>query len=532
LDPQTKREIERRRTFAIISHPDAGKTTMTEKLLLYGGAIHEAGEVKAKKDRRMARSDWMKLEQERGISVSTSVMQFDYSGLRLNLLDTPGHADFSEDTYRTLAAVDSALMLLDNAKGVEVQTKKLFEVCRLRNTPIFTFINKLDREGRSPFELMEEIEQTLQIQCNPVTWPISCGDRFRGIYHRLEKKFILYTSQGFATQEAREFSVDSLSDPRVLEVISERERDELASDIELVDGTLGPPNKEDFLAGIETPVMFGSARTAFGVKPFLDLFASVAPPPGPVAAVEGQVNPTDSDFAGFVFKIQANMDKKHRDRVAFVRIVSGKFNRGMTVNHARLGKELRLSYSQQFFANERKSIEEAYAGDILGLHDTGNCLLGDTLYAGNKKVRFRGIPLFSPEHFSRVLLKDPLKRKQLQKGITQLCEEGTIQYFVIPSVGDQEPILGAVGMLQFEVLVYRLRDEYGVEVALTPQPYRMARWIKPKDRTQLMPEIDGSLLLVQDRLANPVALFTSDFNLSWVVDNNPKVEFSNTMIID
>lgn len=533
MDAQTKREIERRRTFAIISHPDAGKTTMTEKLLLYGGAIHEAGEVKAKKDRRMARSDWMKLEQERGISVSTSVMQFDFSGLRLNLLDTPGHADFSEDTYRTLAAVDSALMLLDNAKGVELQTKKLFEVCRLRKTPIFTFINKLDREGRSPFELMEEIEKILKIECNPVTWPIGCGDRFKGIYHRALKKFILYSSQGFATQEAEEFSVSSLDDPKLLELISAEERDELAADIELVEGTLGEFSPSAFLAGEQTPVMFGSARTAFGVKPFLELFAAHAPPPAPVAAAGDMVvRPTDNEFSGFVFKIQANMDKKHRDRVAFVRIVSGKFTRGMTVNHARLGRELRLAYSQQFFANERKSIEEAYAGDILGLHDTGNCLLGDTLYAGTNPIRFHGIPLFSPEFFAKIVLKDPLKRKQLQKGVQQLCEEGAIQYFTLPHVGDQEPILGAVGMLQFDVLSYRLRDEYGVEAELAPQPYKVARWFRPKTPGTPVGELSGSFLEVRDRLGNPVLLLTSEFNLQWVIENNPSLEFSGTMLLD
>ena len=533
MDAQTKKEIERRRTFAIISHPDAGKTTMTEKLLLYGGAIHEAGEVKAKKDRRMARSDWMKLEQERGISVSTSVMQFDFAGLRLNLLDTPGHADFSEDTYRTLAAVDSALMLLDNAKGVEIQTKKLFEVCRLRKTPIFTFINKLDREGRSPFELMEEIEKILKIECNPVTWPIGCGDRFKGIYHRATKKFILYAAHGFATHEATEFSVDSLNDPKVLEVLNQQERDELAADIELVEGSLGDFSPADFLAAKQTPIMFGSARTAFGVKPFLDLFAANAPPPGPVeAAGPIVVRPTDEAFSGFVFKIQANMDKKHRDRVAFVRIVSGKFTRGMTVNHTRLGRELRLAYSQQFFANERKSIEEAYAGDILGLHDTGNCLLGDTLFEGTRKLRFHGIPLFSPEFFAKVVLKDPLKRKQLQKGIQQLCEEGTIQYFTLPNVGDQEPILGAVGILQFEVLTYRLRDEYGVECELATQPYKVARWFRPKTAGEGVGEMNGSFLEVRDKLGNPVVLVTSEFNLQWVVENNPKIEFSSTMIAD
>ncbi len=511
-----KKEILSRRVFAIISHPDAGKTTLTEKILLYGGAIHEAGEVKSKKKRRLARSDWMKLEQERGISVNSSVMQFQYKNLNFNLLDTPGHADFSEDTYRTLAAADSAIMLLDNAKGVELQTKKLFEVCRYRKTPVFTFINKLDREGRAPLEIMEEIEKTLNIECNPLTWPVGCGERFKGVYHRTEKKFYPYENKNFSAQKI-EGKNNSLSS---------QEQQELENDIELLDSTLGNPSKEAFLKGEQTPVLFGSARTNFGVENFLNIFLDFAPGPGAMISQDTIVHPTDPFFSGFVFKIQANMDKKHRDRVAFIRIVSGKFKRGMYVKNERLGKNIRLTYSQKFFAEERKSIESAFAGDILGLHDMGNCLLGDTLHSSTQKIQFKGIPQFSPEHFSKIQLSDPMKRKSLQKGIRQLCEEGTIQYFTDPNVGSQDPILGAIGLLQFDVILYRLQDEYNTKVKLLPQPFKIARWVKSKtpysgDFSELM----GSFQLVEDLHHNPVFLFTSEFNLQWAVDNNSQFHF-------
>ena len=528
------KEIQRRRTFAIISHPDAGKTTMTEKLLLYGGAIHEAGEVKAKKERRSARSDWMKLEQERGISISTSVMQFDYSGLRINLLDTPGHADFSEDTYRTLAAVDSAVMVLDVAKGVETQTKKLFEVCRLRRTPIFTFINKMDREGRSPFELMDEVEKLLKIQCNPISWPIGMGKGFKGIYHRPLKKIILFKDQGFATDEGEEVSFASVTDPKLTELLGEELHTQLVEDVELVDGTIGPFDREAFLKADVTPVMFGSARTNFGIRAFLDLFKEVAPAPFPQESYGGgSVSPTDPEFSGFVFKIQANMDKMHRDRIVFLRLCSGKFERGMYVKHARLEKEIRLSHSTQFMARDRSLVEVAYAGDIIGLHDTGNCKIGDTLYTGNKKIEFAGIPQFSPEHFAKVDLADPLKRKQFNKGLEELCEEGTVQRFIDPRVGDQDPVLGAVGQLQFEVLLYRMRDEYGVEVRLRPQPFKHARWIRSKtnQKTKVDPHsVKGTLSFVEDHLGNVVGLFTSDFHLSWAEQNNSEVVFLENMM--
>lgn len=525
----TTKEIQRRRTFAIISHPDAGKTTMTEKLLLYGGAIHEAGEVKAKKERRSARSDWMKLEQERGISVSTSVMQFDYQGLRINLLDTPGHADFSEDTYRTLAAVDSAMMILDNAKGVESQTKKLYEVCRLRMTPIFTFINKLDREGRSPFELMDEIEKTLNIQCNPISWPIGMGKGFKGIYHRPLKKVFLFKNEGFATDEAEEMQFDSVKDPRLTTVLGEEEHLQLMEDIELVDGTISPFDVKEFRAGKVTPVMFGSGRTNFGVRAFLDLFTEIAPPPSAQLTEAGVIEPTDPQFSGFIFKIQANIDKNHRDRICFLRIASGKFERGMYAKHARLEKEIRLSHSAQFLARDRSLVEEAYAGDIVGLNDTsGSCNIGDTLYTGSKKIEFDGIPQFSPEFFARVDLADPVKRKQFNKGLLQLTEEGTVQMFVDPRVGEQDPVLGAVGQLQFEVLTFRMRDEYGVEVKLRPQPFKHARWIRFRDgrKAKVDPAtVKGTLQFLEDTRHNLVGLFTSDFHLQWAKDNNPDIAF-------
>jgi peptide chain release factor 3 len=529
LNPSDLKEIKRRRTFAIISHPDAGKTTMTEKLLLYGGAIHEAGEVKAKKERRSARSDWMKLEQERGISVSTSVMQFDFQGLKINLLDTPGHADFSEDTYRTLAAVDSAVMVLDNAKGVETQTKKLFEVCRIRRTPIFTFINKMDREGRTAFELMDEVEKTLQIQCNPISWPIGMGKGFRGIYLRPQKRIVLFGESGFATGEAKELNCESVDDPILREVIGADAQSQLKEELELVDGTLGPLDLQAFLRAEVTPVMFGSARTNFGIKAFLELFCETAPAPGSLpTSDDGFVAPTDEGFAGFVFKIQANMDKMHRDRIVFLRICSGKFQRGMYVKNSRTGKEIRLNHSAQFMARDRASVEEAFAGDILGVHDSGNCKIGDTLYAGPKAITFAGIPQFSPEFFARVDLADPLKRKQFNKGLQELCEEGTVQLFIDPRIGDQDPVLGAVGQLQFEVLLYRMKDEYGVDVKLRQQPYRHARWIRAKKSEQkvLDPnQIKGTLSFLQDSWGQWVGLFTSDFHLQWAKDHNPDYFF-------
>jgi peptide chain release factor 3 len=461
-------------------------------------------------------------------------MQFDFEGLRINLLDTPGHADFSEDTYRTLAAVDSAMMILDNAKGVETQTKKLYEVCRLRMTPIFTFINKLDREGRSPFELMDEIEKVLNIQCNPISWPIGMGKGFKGIYHRMLKKIILFKDEGFATDEAEELQFDSVKDPRLTEILGAEEHAQLVEDIELVDGTIGPLDRDAFLKGKVTPVMFGSGRTNFGVRAFLDLFCEIAPGPSSQLTEGGVIEPTYPEFSGFIFKIQANIDKNHRDRICFLRVSSGKFERGMWAKHARLGKEIRLSHSAQFLARDRSLVETAYAGDIVGLNDTsGSCLIGDTLYTGSKKVEFAGIPQFSPEHFERVDLADPVKRKQFNKGVAQLSEEGTVQRFLDPRVGDQDPVLGAVGQLQFEVLVFRMKDEYGVDVRLRPQPYRFARWVRYRDgrREKVSSDrVKGTMTFLEDQLNNTVALFTSEFHLQWAEQNNPDLAFLESML--
>lgn len=526
LSTADKKEIERRRTFAIISHPDAGKTTLTEKFLLYGGAIHEAGEVTARKQRRTTRSDWMKLEQERGISVSSSVMQFEYNNLRMNLLDTPGHADFSEDTYRTLAAADSAIMLLDVAKGVERQTKKLFDVCRLRRTPIFTFINKLDREGRSAFDLIDEVEKTFSIECNPITWPVGMGPSFKGVYHRFQKKLILFQQEGFSDKKSQEVEITDLQDDAILQFMDTDQRDQLCEEIELIEGTLGDFDQEAFLAGALTPVLFGSARTNFGLSSFLDFFSGVAPGPQDRETNQGRIAPTEDRFSAFVFKIQANMDKAHRDRVAFVRICSGKFERGMQAKTAREEKNIRLAYSQQLFAQTRKTVDVAYAGDIMALHDPGQFRLGDTLFSGNQKIEYAGIPKFSPEHFLRVELAEPLKKKQLQKGIKQLCEEGTIQLFVDPKVGDQDPVLGAVGILQFEVLMYRLKDEYNVEVRTRSLPFQFARWIKLPEGKELY-DIQGSITFLKDIHNHDVALFTSEFNMNWAVQNNPDITFQS-----
>lgn len=520
------REIKRRRTFAIISHPDAGKTTLTEKFLLYGGAIHEAGEVTARKQRRTTQSDWMKLEQERGISVSSSVMQFDYAGLRMNLLDTPGHADFSEDTYRTLSAADSAIMLLDVAKGVEKQTKKLFDVCRLKRTPIYTFINKLDREGRSAFDLIDEVEKTFNIECNPITWPIGMGPSFRGVYHRFKKKLILFKPEGYASKKLEEVEISDLTDDAVLEYMDEDQRDQLIEEIELIEGTLGDFDRDAFLNADLTPVLFGSARTNFGVSSFLDFFSTSAPPPAERKTEDGIMQPEDERFSAFVFKIQANMDKAHRDRVAFVRVCSGKFERGMQAKTAREEKAFRLAYSQQLFAQSRVKVEEAWAGDIIALHDPGQFRLGDTVYTGNQTIEYAGIPKFSPEHFMKVELAEPLKKKQLQKGVNQLCEEGTIQLFVDPRVGDQDPVLGAVGVLQFEVLLYRLKDEYNVQVRTRPLPFRFARWVKLPEGKELY-DIQGSMTFLKDMHGHDVALFTSDFNMDWAKNNNPDVTFQS-----
>jgi len=520
----TDEEILRRRSFAIISHPDAGKTTITEKLLWHGGAIHVAGEVKGKSGTKAAISDWMKLEQERGISITSSVMRFDYKGLRVNLLDPPGHKDFGEDTYRTLHAADSAAMLIDAAKGVEAQTRKLYEVCRLRSIPIFTFANKMDREGKSPLDLIDDVEKTLGMNCFPVTWPIGIGDRFCGLYHRLENKLYLYTK---GQVQAQIVDVESWQDPKIKKVADPDVIEKFLEELELLEGVLEPFDVEQFLQGEISPMTFGSAKFNWGVDIFLKLFIQYAPGPQSRQAQNLIVNPLDRFFSGFVFKIQANMDKRHRDRVAFIRIVSGKFERGMKVQNMRLGREIRLAYANQFLAQQRETVDVAFAGDIVGVNDTGNFQIGDSVTAG-KKLTYEGIPRFSPEHFGRVYIKDALKRRQLDKGLKQIAEEGSIQMFYDPQVGWQDPVLGVVGLLQFEVLLYRLNDEYGIEARLDNLAYSIARWPKDKDGKPFTNELDTRAPVFHDRNDHPVILLEREWDLKWLQEKNPDVDFHFT----
>ncbi|KAA3627784.1 MAG: peptide chain release factor 3 [Proteobacteria bacterium] len=474
------RQAQRRRTFAIISHPDAGKTTLTEKLLLFGGAIQLAGTVKGRKAARHATSDWMELEKQRGISVTTSVMQFNYRDRVVNLLDTPGHEDFSEDTYRTLTAVDSALMVIDSAKGVEDRTIKLMDVCRLRDTPIITFINKLDREGREPVELLDEIESVLNIQCAPVTWPIGMGKRFRGVYHLLDDAVYLY-APGNAERVQAGRVIQGLDNPELDAVLGDQ-ADELRVDIELVRGASHGFDADAYLEGTLTPVFFGSAINNFGVKELLDNFVRYAPPPRGRDAGERRVEPDDESFTGFVFKIQANMDPAHRDRIAFLRVCSGRYTKGMRLRHVRAGRDIQIANAITFLASERERVEEAYAGDIVGIHNHGTVRIGDTFTQG-EDLKFSGIPSFAPELFRRIILKNPIKLKALQKGLTQLSEEGATQVFRPLKNNDQ--IVGAVGILQFDVAAYRLQNEYGVECSFEAVPVYSARWIESADAREL-----------------------------------------------
>ena len=475
------REVARRRTFAIISHPDAGKTTLTEKLLLYGGAIQLAGTVKARKAARHATSDWMALEKERGISVTSSVMQFPYRDCVMNLLDTPGHADFSEDTYRTLTAVDSCLMVIDAARGVEERTIKLMEVCRLRDTPIITFVNKLDREGREPVELLDEIESVLGIACAPVSWPIGMGQRLKGIVDLVTGQVRLFGARHGERADAGEL-LDSLDDPRLLEHVDARDLAALKDEIELVQGASAPFDIEAYRAGRQTPVFFGSAIHNFGVQELLDAVVSYAPPPAGRAAQERRVAPDEPAFTGFVFKIQANMDPAHRDRVAFFRVCSGVFERGIRVRHVRIGRDQQLANAITFMAGEREGAERAVAGDIIGIHNHGTVRIGDTFTQG-ESLRYTGIPDFAPELFRRAQLRDPLRSKQLLKGLEQLSEEGATQLFR-PLINN-DLILGAVGVLQFEVAAYRLKHEYGVEATFEPVNVVTCRWVHGEDAKKL-----------------------------------------------
>lgn len=514
-----------RRTFAIISHPDAGKTTLTEKLLLYGGAIHTAGSVKARKAQRSATSDWMELEKKRGISITSSVMHFDFEGIRYNLLDTPGHQDFSEDTYRTLTAADCAIMLIDAAKGVEAQTRKLFEVCRMRGTPIVTFVNKLDRPARDPLDLMSEVEDVLGLNTAPCTWPIGSGDLFQGVFDRMQSH-VLRFERTEKNAKPVPVTVRGIDDERLPEMLGDAAVDTLRDELDLLDGAGDQYTKEAFLAGEITPVFFGSALTNFGIEPFLSSFAQMCPPPAPRnAADELEVKPEDKRFSGFIFKVQANMDPSHRDRIAFLRVCSGTYEGGMRVHHYRLNKEIRLARAEQLMAKERQTVEKAYAGDIIGLFDPGIFRIGDTLSTGGA-LAFDSVPRFSPEHFARMTLLDPMKRKQMQKGIEQLSEEGTVQLFVEPG-REKDPILGVVGELQFDVLKFRMEGEYGAKIELQRLGFEHARWVDgPSSPEELVAA--RIAMGVADIDGRPVALMRDDWELRRAQEDNPDWVFNAT----
>ena len=517
-------EIKRRRTFAIISHPDAGKTTLTEKFLLYGGAIAQAGAVKGKKNSRHAVSDWMEIEKQRGISVTSSVMQFQYKNYCINILDTPGHQDFSEDTYRTLMAADSAVMVIDASKGVENQTRKLFKVCVMRHIPIFTFVNKMDRESRNPFDLMEQIESELGIQTYPVNWPIGSGKEFKGVYDRDKKHIISFEASGGQHQVAAT-EVD-LSDPSLDSLIGEDLHSILCDDIELLDGASYEFDIEKVRKGELSPVFFGSALTNFGVEPFLENFLEMTTSPTPRNSSAGIIDPFDPEFSAFVFKIQANMNKAHRDRITFLRICSGKFDKDMEVLHVQGNKKLRLSQPQQIMAQEREIIDEAYAGDIIGVFDPGIFAIGDTICSPKKKFEFESIPTFAPEHFMRVRQKDTLKRKQFVKGTTQIAQEGAIQIFHEPDSGMEEVIVGVVGVLQLEVFEYRMKNEYNVDLFKEGLPYSYIRWIDNKDIDPKTLKLSSDTKLVKDFRDNYLLLFTSEWNIRWALERNEGLELS------
>ncbi|HEY9692911.1 MAG TPA: peptide chain release factor 3 [Oculatellaceae cyanobacterium] len=524
LETDLEAAVERRRNFAIISHPDAGKTTLTEKLLLYGGAIHEAGAVKARRAQKKATSDWMEMEQQRGISITSTVLQFEYHNCQINLLDTPGHQDFSEDTYRTLAAADNAVMLIDAAKGLEPQTRKLFEVCKMRSLPIFTFVNKLDRPGRDPFELLDEIEQELGLQTYAVNWPIGMGDRFKGVYERHSKQIHLFERSAHGSKEAIDTVVD-LGDPRIEQLLEQDLYYQFKEELELLDGVGAELDLDQVRSGKMTPVFFGSAMTNFGVELFLNYFLDYALKPGIHQSSVGEVAPTYPEFSGFVFKLQANMDPRHRDRVAFVRVCTGKFEKDMIVNHARTGKTVRLSRPQKLFAQDRESIEEAYAGDVIGLNNPGAFAIGDTIYTG-QKLEYEGIPCFSPELFAYLRNPNPSKFKQFHKGVTELREEGAVQIMYSVDEAKRDPILAAVGQLQFDVVQFRLMSEYGVETRLDPLPYSVARWVV--DGWEAL-EKAGRLfntVTVKDNWGRPVLLFKNDWNMHQVQEDNPNLRLS------
>lgn len=514
-------EINRRRTFAIISHPDAGKTTLTEKFLLYGGAINLAGSVKGKATARHAVSDWMEIEKERGISVTSSVLQFEYDGYCINILDTPGHQDFSEDTYRTLMAADSTVMVIDGSKGVEAQTRKLFKVCVMRKIPIFTFINKMDRDANDTFDLLDEIEKELGIATCPKNWPIGSGKGFKGIYDRDKSCVIIYSDTEKGTREGETLEIPMEDEERLLEYIGQEALDKLKEEIELLDGASAEFDLEEVRRGDLTPVFFGSALTNFGVEIFLQHFLQMTTTPLPRKSDVGVVEPVENNFSAFVFKIQANMNKAHRDRIAFMRICSGKFEASMEVKHVQGGKIMRLSQPQQIMASERKILDEAYAGDIIGVFDPGVFSIGDTLCMPKEEFAYEGIPTFAPEHFARVRQVDTMKRKQFVKGITQIAQEGAIQIFQEYNTGMEEIIVGVVGVLQFDVLKYRLNNEYNVEIRLEPLPYEYIRWIENKDEFDL-DKLTGTsdMKKVKDMKGNPLLLFVNEWSVGMTIDRN------------
>ena len=517
---QYTKEIEKRRTFAIISHPDAGKTTLTEKFLLYGGAINLAGSVKGKATARHAVSDWMEIEKERGISVTSSVLQFHYDDYCINILDTPGHQDFSEDTYRTLMAADSAVMVIDGSKGVEAQTRKLFKVCVMRHIPIFTFINKMDRDANDTFELLDEIEKELGIATCPINWPIGSGKNFRGVYDRNTRKVLTFSDTQKGTKEGVEEEI-SVDDSRLDEVISQEQKEQLLEEIELLDGASAEFDQEQVSQGKLSPVFFGSALTNFGVETFLKHFLKMTTSPLPRLADCGVVDPMEEDFSAFVFKIQANMYKNHRDRIAFMRICSGKFEASREVYHVQGEKKMRLSQPQQLMAQDRHVVEEAYAGDIIGVFDPGIFSIGDTVCAPGKKFAYEGIPTFAPEHFARVRQMDTMKRKQFVKGINQIAQEGAIQIFQEFNTGMEEIIVGVVGVLQFDVLKYRLKNEYNVEILLENLPYEHIRWIENKDEVDVR-RLTGTsdMKKVTDLKGNPLLLFINSWSVGMTLDRN------------
>ncbi len=512
-------EINKRRTFAIISHPDAGKTTLTEKLLLYGGAINLAGSVKAKKTAKHAVSDWMEIEKQRGISVTSSVMQFNYDGFCINILDTPGHQDFSEDTYRTLMAADSAVMVIDASKGVEAQTKKLFKVCVMRHIPIFTFVNKMDREARDTFELLDEIENVLGIRTCPMNWPIGSGKNFKGVYHRDTETITRFFAANNGQNEVEKVEA-KLGDANLDEIIGRENHQNLVDEIELLDGASSEFDIERVSAGELTPVFFGSALTNFGVETFLEHFLEMTTSPLPRNAKEGEIKPLEHDFSAFVFKIQANMNKAHRDRIAFMRICSGKFEAGMEVNHVQAGKKMRLSQPQQMMAQDRKIVEEAYAGDIIGVFDPGIFSIGDTVCVPNEHIEYEGIPTFAPEHFAKIRQVDTMKRKQFIKGVSQIAQEGAIQIFQEFNTGMEEIIVGVVGVLQFDVLRFRLESEYGVEIRMDPLPYEYIRWIENEGIDVAKLNITTDSKRVKDLKDRPLLLFTHEWSIRTVLERN------------